>query len=223
MLTFRPSGSSTSPACMPAGQGPSHLASIAVLPDALPASGGSYVALISMWYAVSPVNVVTDVDFIVDSPNLHSALPYIRLPSRRISFFAQSSFICPIPASIISFWSEASVHIFIGAAFCGPPSRATCDSHKPALSVGKSTAAALAAARASAPPRAATSSGIFMRGSPWRKNAHCRTERRKGKPTSDRVEVDVLVHGHRLECLLVEARREDCRLLLRGEAAREVH
>ncbi len=97
------------------------------------------------------MNVVTELDFIVASPNLHSALPYTLLPSRRMSFLAHMVFIVPMPMSIISFCTAASMHIFVPLMVCVMPSRAMVDSHNPGFIVGKSIAEALAAPRISAP------------------------------------------------------------------------
>src|SRR5204862_6564899 len=62
-----------------------------------------------------------------------------------MSFFAHMLFIVPIPMSIISFCTAASMHIRVTPFACGAPSRATDDSHSPAFIVGNSIASALAA------------------------------------------------------------------------------
>ena len=142
-----------SPGCRPSRQAPVYLPSMTVLLSRMSLlSGGSKVADVSVWYAESPIIVITPCDLTTDSPSLHSASVMNFAPSRRMSIRVHISFCMPALMSSIAFCVVASRQIVAVRGGLPAAPNVVVISHCPFLRVGKSAAPR----RRPAPPRRAS-------------------------------------------------------------------
>src|SRR6185295_11477633 len=127
---------------------------------AWPAIGGSNVAWASVRYCVSPVSVITECDFIVEPPRLHTASPTNLPPLALNSDLLHMPAIIPDDILIMSCWIEWSRHTEVRVASPVRRLDEVLISQRPGFSLGKSCAAA---GREAATSRTAAASGERMR------------------------------------------------------------
>ena len=157
ILIVCPVGVVRSPGCWPGLQAPTWRPSITDLDVACPPSGGSNVASASVRYDVSLVIVITDFDFIVEPPRLHTASPVNLLPLILSSLLLHRPAIMPDDILIMSCWTDASRHSVLFAFASGARFVDVVISHSPGLSLGKSCAATAGPAARTASVTAAIS------------------------------------------------------------------
>src|SRR6266496_786482 len=147
MFIFVPLGNVMSPGCCPGLHGPTYLPSMIVVDSFMQPIGGSKVACASVWYAVLPVNVITDFDCIFVPPRSQTMSLVILPPAFLRSYLLHMFDIMPIDILYISFCTESSRQS-VDAAGALPAPRAVdvVVSHSPGFSFGNSSAASAAVA-----------------------------------------------------------------------------